>query len=123
MSSTSLPTVDISCYFHGVAPEETTFPSQAQKKVSAELDHAFRTIGLVLLKGIPLDPNLLNDMSKCAKEMFDKPAAQKKGELSQFNLSSFFGYSEFAKEAVNPKRKPDLKEVSNATRNAQYAST
>lgn len=112
MASEVIPRIDISCYFQAPPPEDPSFPSASQREVSAQLDHAFRSVGFVLLKGLPIDPDLVKQMMQCGKEMFDKAPEDKERDLAPLTRPEHVGYVGIAGEVLNSNRKADLKEVS-----------
>ena len=105
-----LPIVDFSPFI-GQALGGTP-PTAAQQQVAAAIDQACRHHGFVCLRNTGIPKELVEETFRASQILFAMSDAEK-ALLKPLDPTTNTGYSGFQSEALNPRRKADLKEVFN----------
>jgi len=114
-STFDLPVVDFAAFSHdgqGLTEQQQT---QLQKEVAQQIDEACRGHGFLCLRNTGISRDTLRRAFAVSKDLFalDSDA---KAQLKKLDPSTNTGFSGLGNEALNARRRPDLKEVFNVRR-------
>lgn len=87
-------------------------PTPAQQRVADAIDQACRVHGFVCLRNTGIPRDMVEEAFGASQSLFRKSDAEK-ALLKSLDPTTNTGYNGFQSEALNPRRKADLKEVFN----------
>ena len=116
-----IPIVDFSSFLSSTidsadAPSPPPSPPTlctAQQKTAGEIDTANRQHGFVCLRNTGISKSILDSTFSATQSLFDLNDNMKNTTLKQIDPLSNTGYAGYGVEALNRRRRPDLKEAFN----------
>lgn len=115
MNKFELPVVNFSSFhsFQYSSDNDESIISSAQKKTAKEINDANQIHGFVCLRNSGISHEAIDAAFKSSIELFQVEAETKDQAFKKLDPVTNTGYSGFAKESLNRKRRPDLKEAFN----------